>query len=331
MKTYRVLYRAFLDSQRRIVVTESSPQEIFALAQLVLNDHPELFWVWNKFSITSQRKNGETACTIAPTYLHYNLSKTKSEIMNAASGIIASIPNDADEYTIVKTLYDTIATTITYDHAEAQRNLPANSNAYCLVGGLVDHLAVCDGYSAAMQFLLQRLGIMAYKLTGTAHSSSEDGPHAWLLVRIEGSFYHVDPTWGSTSAMAETPCPLEANYDYLLVTDRDIRKTHRLNSSIPIPACSAREANFYKREHLLLGCWTEDMFANLLVKQLKRNQHTVAVRATKPDVYLEMCSCCRDSTRLGRALNRSGLLLKYHGYTYSTNQQLLTLRITFDF
>ena len=50
--------------------------------------------------------------------------------------------------------------------------------------------SVCDGYAKAMNLLLNAVGI-------EADTVGNDG-HGWSLVKIDGEYYHVDPTWDDT-------------------------------------------------------------------------------------------------------------------------------------
>lgn len=54
---------------------------------------------------------------------------------------------------------------------------------------LVNHIGVCNGYALAYKYLLNEVGINCYMVT------SESMNHAWNLVELDGSYYHVDVTW----------------------------------------------------------------------------------------------------------------------------------------
>ena len=58
-------------------------------------------------------------------------------------------------------------------------------------GVLLHGSGVCDGYALAYQMLLSEVGIDSISVSGTG----DGGPHAWNLVRMGGSWYHVDVTW----------------------------------------------------------------------------------------------------------------------------------------
>lgn len=77
---------------------------------------------------------------------------------------------------------------------------------------LVNSSAVCEGYTLAYMDLLQRAGIECI------YVGSEAMNHCWNLVKIDGSWYHVDLTW-------DDPTPNIAGYvshEYFLLTDAEI-------------------------------------------------------------------------------------------------------------
>ncbi|MDO4399492.1 MAG: MBG domain-containing protein [Coriobacteriia bacterium] len=62
----------------------------------------------------------------------------------------------------------------------------SNYNAY---NALIDHSAVCQGYSEAYNYLLSLVGVECDVI------SSDILDHAWNLVTIDGTQYYVDCTW----------------------------------------------------------------------------------------------------------------------------------------
>lgn len=62
-------------------------------------------------------------------------------------------------------------------------------------GALVNALAVCDGYTAAYNLLL--------KLEGIPCATWSTDSHIWTVAVLDGTAYHIDPTWGDqTGAVA---------------------------------------------------------------------------------------------------------------------------------
>lgn len=82
-------------------------------------------------------------------------------------------------------LHDRLALWTEYDfNAENVNKYP--HTAY---GALVKRSSVCDGYSKAYLYLLERAGLEAY------YCASSQLNHAWNIVYIDGVPYHVDVTW----------------------------------------------------------------------------------------------------------------------------------------
>ena len=60
-------------------------------------------------------------------------------------------------------------------------------------GPLGNGYGVCDGYAEALIVLLHEVGIETDMVR-----SHETMNHAWVYVKLDGSWYHIDPTWDDT-------------------------------------------------------------------------------------------------------------------------------------
>ena len=56
-------------------------------------------------------------------------------------------------------------------------------------------LAVCDGYTAAYNLLL--------KLEGIDCSTASSADHLWTVATLDGTSYHIDPTWGDKATSVD--------------------------------------------------------------------------------------------------------------------------------
>ncbi|MDR0952377.1 MAG: hypothetical protein LBM18_05580 [Oscillospiraceae bacterium] len=65
---------------------------------------------------------------------------------------------------------------------------------------LSTNLGVCHSYTYLCEFALQQLGIECLRFIG--EMTEKDETHMWLVVRIDGEYYHCDPTWDSTFGFA---------------------------------------------------------------------------------------------------------------------------------
>ncbi|MEI6427000.1 MAG: transglutaminase domain-containing protein [Pseudanabaena sp. ELA607] len=106
---------------------------------------------------------------------------------------------DAEKARII---YTWIARNIAYDAPAFQKR----QNSYYSPEEVLQHrLAVCAGYANLYQALGKAMGLEVVTVQGFAkgvdadESTSERPNHAWNAVKIDGSWYLVDVTWGAGS------------------------------------------------------------------------------------------------------------------------------------
>ncbi len=63
------------------------------------------------------------------------------------------------------------------------------AEAYTAYGIMVNKIGVCEAYTQAYQYIMEKLDIPCIKVTSTAMD------HAWNMVCIDDKWYHVDVTW----------------------------------------------------------------------------------------------------------------------------------------
>ena len=170
-------------------------EDIDRIFQCVLNDHPELFYVEGYSYTRYTRGDKITSIVFSGTYSidRETAESRRSEIEAAAAEILSGVDEDADQYTKVKYVYDTIIRKTDYDPSA-----PDNQNIYSV---FVGNRSVCQGYAKATQYLLNRLGVECTLVLGTVETGGGEGipaqqeGHAWNLVRVDGEYYYVDATW----------------------------------------------------------------------------------------------------------------------------------------
>lgn len=220
---------------------EDSIDRVF---QSVMIDHPELFYVegytYTKYTrgdkILSYDFEGD-----------YRVTKTQAKslmnrIREEVQLILEKAPSGQDDYEKVKYVYETIIRNTDY-----KRDAGDNQN---IISVFLNHASVCQGYAKAFQYLMKHLGLDCTLVQGTVGTGEG---HAWNLVRVNGSFYYVDCTWGdasysqdgSTEQISILP---QINYDYLCVTTEELNKTHMVRSDMTMPVCVENKDNYYVRE-----------------------------------------------------------------------------------
>ena len=123
------------------------------------------------------------------------------------------------QYEQVKAFHDYLCRTVTYrDQGESSHT------AY---GALVNHAAVCQGYTQAMDLLCFLSGIDCAYIFGSA--GGED--HSWVRVKVDGQWYNVDATWDDQ--------PGGIIYDYFLRSDAAMAADHSWTAYPHWPVCPA--------------------------------------------------------------------------------------------
>ncbi len=121
------------------------------------------------------------------------------------------------------------------DHVRYDYDIGVKST--CSYSGLVDGLAVCEGYSELFTELLHRAGIDAATVYGfiPAERPSDNNSHAWNIVCIDGDWYYVDVTWDDN----------RGDYNYFNLTTAQMAADH-VNGIGTFPLCSSRDASYRK-------------------------------------------------------------------------------------
>ena len=254
----RVLYLELLDilmkRQEDVTVSTIDAEQLNHVFTCVMHDHPELFFVdgyqYTKYTVGDRISSISFFGTYSMTEDEIALNqKVIDEYVNLC---FSGMPQTEDEYLKVKYLYDYLINQTEYD-----REAPNNQNI-CSV--FIEKRSVCQGYAKALQYLMQKAGMVSVLITGY---TQQEG-HAWNLVRVNGAYYYVDATWGDASYTFEDGENSYAgeippiNYDYFLVTTEELCVTHEPDYLIRLPECKEEKDNYYVREGLYFIEYDED-------------------------------------------------------------------------
>lgn len=105
-----------------------------------------------------------------------------------------------------------------FDEVEKnQHEQPSDPIPSLSYGPLVEHRGICGGLAWAYKRLMDEAGIECSCVSGFLKEDTSTG-HAWDLVKLDGQYYHVDPTWGIKDR--------GVHVDGLLQPDAVFRSTH---------------------------------------------------------------------------------------------------------
>ncbi len=183
-------------------------------------------WYVNSYQYTHSPKG--TILTFSPLgydkaeYDYGLYEKAVAELLNEA------VYDGMSQYQIALSVHDTIIANAIYDES-----LEKNTNYDILVNGT----AVCAGYAMAYLDIMTRLGMECRMVI------SEEMNHGWNLVKIDGSWYHVDLTW-------DDPSPDSYGlvmHDHFLLTDEQIRNKEHYGWDTDITCTDTRFTDAFWR------------------------------------------------------------------------------------
>lgn len=242
-RTYREMLSGIRNREEQFYLTISDAEKVDRIYHALLKDHPELFWVHNREQVYKTTFSNGDYCMFSPgyTYTEAEMEEIRQSMENAYQQVTALIPEGADDYEIVKTVYTYLIDNASYQTSEHDQSI---------AGIFWKGEAVCAGYAGAAQYLLERLGIPCIYVEGSAKDSTEG--HAWDIVQIQGQYYYVDATNGDQPEFLEGDAVQLAEhkttiYDYLCPFPQEYELSYTPSEEFPVPACTATDMNFYVR------------------------------------------------------------------------------------
>ena len=230
-----------------------------------INDNPDVFYISNTYSVVTRNLFGLklNTLTIQNDYVG-DINKGKKELKKAIDEFLAgTIDSSMSDYEKEIAIHDKLVKTVKYYNYKQVENIPnIKHSAY---GALVEHEAVCDGYSKAFKLLLEKAGIENVIATGNI-----DGvPHAWNIVKIGNEYYHTDTTSDGSLEEKSSDYVIHA---YFNVSDKEILKTHEIEKEFKLPKCNSDKYNYYNINNYTLKSY-DDIESRLdrIIKQTKNN------------------------------------------------------------
>lgn len=151
----------------------------------VIYKHPELYYVNSRLRYV-YHADTEQVMSIQITYHEYDEQAIEAEVEK----ILGLIEEDMTDLEKILTVHDYLCMDVEYAY-DAYLSGVLTDDVHTLKGALIDKVAVCDGYSSAFQYIMQRLDIPCNLVVGKANG----GDHAWNQVKLYGDWYMLDLIW----------------------------------------------------------------------------------------------------------------------------------------
>ncbi len=259
---------------------ELTVQELKDVIYYVEVYNPNLFYVnWNNVSYTT---SGATGKVKAVTLNCTSAVSQYDAVMNKANQIVTEANKKPNLFERELYIHDWLVKNIQYDKT--------TENAANVYGALIEGKALCEGYSRAFQYLMNKIGIETVLITGTAGEA-----HMWNMVKLHGQYYFVDVTH-------DDPTPdqvIENGKEYLIghscfnITTSTIGKTHTIDAkgsrtengflrNADLQTCTSTSHNYYYVNGLAVS--NMDQFQYVLYENKSVQNVEVYFTGTMPNI-----------------------------------------------
>lgn len=208
--------------------TAKLKSEIQTAINQAMGSDPYLYYIIDSYAFSYR---GSTRAVHVTVQVEYRETLQQTAYVNKQVKAILQqiITPGMNNHQKVKAIHDWVVLNLEYDHSHRK---------YTAYEGLQTGSAVCQGYTLLTYKLLWGAGIPNRIVEGTARSG--DGvtqSHAWNLVQLNGTWYHLDTTWDDPD-----PSPKDGiSTVYYMRTDKQMRADHSWTKSYP--AASIRYAD----------------------------------------------------------------------------------------
>ncbi len=308
-------YKGFVDSS-----------DVETAMNRIRRSRPELFWA-DGYTVKSGNSRSEITVDVLNDYTTEQLDGMLHELETAADGVISGIPADLDDFGKIVYVHDYIIGNTVYDHIGAKSDV--NGLWGTAYGCLVDGKAVCQGYSEAFQYIMNRIGIPCGTVTGLARSSdpySQDDngetiPHAWNYVNIGGKNYWIDVTWDDPDEGQVAGSPIM--HTYCLIDDERMLRTRVLDANQGnIPNCYSMDDNYYVRNGTYIALYSQSNVGAAIAAHSESGE--AELMFADESVYNEAMSALFDGGELWE-LNEYAAMSESVNYTNDDNMYVLKI------
>ena len=287
--------------ESRLVSLDPSSEE-FSISytrafNALVNDHPELFWVSMSRAVYQCRyyvlpsfggqykvifslvfpEAGEEGSGYSGMDLRNQYTEEQNQLRSAADVLLGQVDFTQSDAGIALQLHDLLLNCAWYN-----RDAGFDDYAHTAYGALVCDSsgnpggALCDGYSLAYVYLLERAGLTAAMVSGTAGSADgELEKHAWNIVCLDNAWYEVDATWDDLDFEVS---PSEEGYDLLM-------------------EALSNEAYMAKIRHYMFNRTTEEISSFTPGEEYRYTSDRGWVSLLQPSVHIRFSESESESTR----------------------------------
>lgn len=235
-RAYHAIKTGLVAIASSFTVPKLSAKELADIYFMVRMDNPEIFYtVKYTYRYYQQADNVE----LIPEYLFPKKQILQhQEAMKARVTKLARQAQNLNEKEKEQYIHDFICQNVRYDKLK-------KPYSHEIIGPLGHGVGVCEGIAKTVKILCDALGIWC--IVALCDNNPEKGikyRHTWNVVRIGGSYYHLDVTFDNSLGSSEV-----IRYDYYNLNDTLFFRDHE-PVIWKIPACTDGDHFYYKEKKI---------------------------------------------------------------------------------
>ncbi len=244
--------------------TDETVKDIDVAMQAFFADHPEVFYVESKYTVSTTTVFFRNVVEIN---LEYNVA-SKEELEQKLVALeekineYLNLAKSENIFDIELVLHDLVAKKVQYHEYDNLNDVPQESHN--IYGTLINNRAVCDGFTKTMQILLDRKGIESIIVMGTLDNEA----HAWNLVKLDDSWYHLDVTSDKSIKELRNGEQVVVHSYFNITTDK-IKSGHIIENEQILPVANNKKYEYYTYTGKIIT--SNDNFSNKLSTLLTNN------------------------------------------------------------
>ena len=246
---YHSIFTGVKNLSDEIQVPALSGEELYNVFFKMRLDHPEIFWVTNfKYRYYKDSPN----LIFIPEYLFdKNKIREHQKALTARVEKLVRPAQKMSEWEKEKYVHDFICENVRYDKLK-------KAYSHEIIGPLGQGVGVCEGIAKVVKVLLDTLGVWCViAICGNNPEKGIKYRHTWNIVKINGTYYHLDATFDNSLGKSH-----QIRYDYFNLDDQQIFRDHEPLIA-PAPRCTDHD-HFYYKEKKLSFTKKEDVYKRSL-------------------------------------------------------------------
>ena len=182
---YSIIEQAIRSYKSSVEVARTTTEkDVYMAIRQVMRDNPDIFWFSHQWRYSRDD---------AKAHFRYTIDEKHNQKIRAQ---IDDVVQNDFKLDYVRSLSVKEQVMYVYKWIALYCNYTIHSaHNQTIYSVFVYRHSVCTGIAKAAQYLLKQLNIESRLVFGKMNNSAEDSRHCWLIVNLEGQWYHLDPTF----------------------------------------------------------------------------------------------------------------------------------------